>query len=531
MKRTLERIRRNALSPLAGRLARSRSGNATLLLALGMPMLVGGAGLGVDTAQWYLWKRELQFAVDQAAIAGAWAKAADQGNTTYVTRALQEYHANAALVAGFDIEPSVTLANYDGGTSNSVLVTGSATRALPFSSLLTGSSVTVAVRAQAIYEPGATYRPCLTALSRTDANAVLFNGNVDIYAPCGISSLSNHANSVTKLGNSGSVTVNFIVTAGNISDAHGHFSAKDRVINSGDLYDPYEGLTPPNNPTQRSLSCPSTNKFTADESVQIRADYAYFKGRNTKSLTTFNHPNPKATTVSSSVTSGKTFNNSPANSQTVGSPSYTQVSGGGNDTIWERQILTTTTVYTNIVAPNSGPATAQPGTYTDFTFQCDTVLAGGVYVLNGATFTTSGQHRISGTGVMIVLRGGSSIKISGGSAIDLTAMNESQLIAAGVATADVERMLGMLIFEDPNSPGGQDNTLTGTTTQILNGIIYLPKSNLKLSGTPRGTSACVVVASKTLEISGNANLSTLCPVNVSPRGAISDTTNLVRLVG
>ena len=50
------------------------SGNATLLVALGMPVLIGGSGLAVDTAEWYMWKRELQFAVDQAALAGAWAR-------------------------------------------------------------------------------------------------------------------------------------------------------------------------------------------------------------------------------------------------------------------------------------------------------------------------------------------------------------------------------------------------------------------------------------------------------------------------
>lgn len=57
-----------------GQLKANTSGNATLLVALGMPVLIGGSGLAVDTAEWYMWKRELQFAVDQAALAGAWAR-------------------------------------------------------------------------------------------------------------------------------------------------------------------------------------------------------------------------------------------------------------------------------------------------------------------------------------------------------------------------------------------------------------------------------------------------------------------------
>ena len=70
------------------------SGNAMMLMALGMPMLIGGAGLGVDFSQWYLWKRELQLATDQAAIAAAWAKTATNTSSSYQTRGTQDYYAN-----------------------------------------------------------------------------------------------------------------------------------------------------------------------------------------------------------------------------------------------------------------------------------------------------------------------------------------------------------------------------------------------------------------------------------------------------
>ncbi len=103
------------------RLLASRGGNAALIVALGMPALIGGAGLAVDTAQWYMWKRELQFAVDQAAIAGAWAQSDAATQSTYQARARQEFASNLAVTKDFATKPadlSVTRANYAGGNNN-----------------------------------------------------------------------------------------------------------------------------------------------------------------------------------------------------------------------------------------------------------------------------------------------------------------------------------------------------------------------------------------------------------------------------
>ncbi len=86
----------------------STSGNATLLVALGMPVLIGSSGLAVDTSQWYMWKRELQNAADQAALAGAWAKSSATSSSNYANRAAQEFNANVATTSGFHTTPSVT---------------------------------------------------------------------------------------------------------------------------------------------------------------------------------------------------------------------------------------------------------------------------------------------------------------------------------------------------------------------------------------------------------------------------------------
>ena len=53
MRRCLMRAQKiRFLQRLLTRLAANSSGNAVLLVALGLPMLIGGAGLGVDFAQW-----------------------------------------------------------------------------------------------------------------------------------------------------------------------------------------------------------------------------------------------------------------------------------------------------------------------------------------------------------------------------------------------------------------------------------------------------------------------------------------------
>ncbi len=110
----------------------STSGNATLLVALGMPVLIRASGLAVDTAQWHMWKREIQYAADQAALAGAWARSDADSESTYVTRARQEFTANVSKTRTINTTPNISLANYNGGSQNREVVTVSASKTLPF---------------------------------------------------------------------------------------------------------------------------------------------------------------------------------------------------------------------------------------------------------------------------------------------------------------------------------------------------------------------------------------------------------------
>jgi hypothetical protein len=52
-------------------LLRERAGGMAVLLALGAPVVVGAAGVGIETGLWYMTHRQAQTAADSAAVAGA----------------------------------------------------------------------------------------------------------------------------------------------------------------------------------------------------------------------------------------------------------------------------------------------------------------------------------------------------------------------------------------------------------------------------------------------------------------------------
>ncbi len=193
------------------------SGNATLIVALGAPVLIGSAGLGVDLAQWYMWKRELQFAVDQAAVAGAWAQTSSDTRENYVARARQEFTANTSVTTSFATTPTVQLANYASGTANSVVVRASATKTLPFSSFLTGRAATISAYAQASFSAGTTFTSCLIAVDEDDSGAITIGGNAVLTANCGLAALSNSPTAVIANGNP-TVDAGWILSRGGVDD-------------------------------------------------------------------------------------------------------------------------------------------------------------------------------------------------------------------------------------------------------------------------------------------------------------------------
>jgi Flp pilus assembly protein TadG len=417
---------KKALRSLFKRLSRHVSGNAAMLVALGMPVLIGGTGLAVDTAQWFLWKRELQHAVDQAAIGGAWAlskrdKDALTGQMRYYRyRATQEYDANLAITEEFAGDPTIVLADYAGGTDNSVIVSAQATKRLPFSGFLMDSSVTVRVNSQASYKAGGQYNACLVALAEDEDDTLSIGGNANVVAQCGLAALSCEDDAIN-IDGSATVTTGSIATCGTANvptDLEG--TVTEGLTN---LYDMYAALTPPDNPTARSVSCTG-------------------KGQKKQ-------------------------------------------------------------------------ASLLPGTYTGgLVVSCQTVLAKGIYVIDGGKLDLTGNYDVTGSGVMFVLKNGAQVHFGGngqGNKVTLTPMVASDFAGTPYA-AQAETYAGMLVFEHRNNnPGQPGHLLNGNAQSLIEGLIYLPSGEMTVLGTADVASQCLQVSAYRLRISGGANLSTLCP--------------------
>ena len=422
------------LKKLCANLLKSKSGNAMLIVGAGLPVLIGGAGFAVDTAQWYMWQRELQHSVDQAAYAGAWAMAREESESTYSTRALQEFDANQGKTTDFASRPSVTIADYAGGAANSVVVSATANKTLPFSSILMGGGATIRATAQASFAEGFSFNACLVSLKKTGSGTTI-GGNATVRAQCGLAALSCGEDAIT-IDGSANVTTDSIVACGTISASNNEDVSYEGV--SG-LEDIYADLDPPTNNTPRSYNCSG-------------------KGKNKQ-------------------------------------------------------------------------ASLVPGTYSSIVVKCSTVLASGIYVIDGGLLDLAANYDVTGSGVMFVLKNGAQVKLGGngnGNSINLTPMTASDF--SGTAyESDADQLSDILIFEHRDNDPSGDHIMNGNSNSLIEGLIYLPSGDLRINGTANVSSQCLQISANSIDIRGNATLETLCPSDETT--SVGSSTPDVKLVG
>lgn len=518
------------------------SGNATLLLAFGLPAVVGGSGLAVDMSQWYMWKRDLQYAVDQAALAGAWTMT--NSNTTvqstYATRAQQEYTTNLTMADDIDTTPSIGLAKYNGSsTNNSVLVTATAAKKLPFSSFLTGGTTTVFAKAQATYTTGAEWKVCIFATHPSQSQAFKFGGSVSGSTTCGVGTLSNHPTAAMfEAGNTNNDLGNLVATGG-IDSSFSNNGNNRMHPNTTGLSDPYAGLSPPSSSGQQSYTYPAacplatTGYTTANVTTTTVKSYKYYEKQQGDFVEVVGYSGVfLQTDFGSSSTQNNQVVTSTTNSTSGPTESGYVKHDRGSDTIWIKTTTTTTVSYSNVQTypANSGIVSLSPGIYTNISIACPTSFGAGVYWISGDL--DFGQNQtVTGTGgVLFVMTGtAGSIHINSNSNVTLSGITKNQLISPyGMSEPDADKLAGMLIF-DKNSTDAL--TINGNSTVKLGGTIYVPNRDVKMNGNGSSAGVCMMVAGSTVEFLGDFNIDNICtPQNATGNINIGGSTPVVKLV-
>ena len=117
------------------RLFGDRRGNVLIIAGMTLPIVVGGAGLAVDTMHWVMWKRQLQRAADSAAIAGALASVQNNAGMT-VSQAVANDLArnNTTGISLLGSYPQITFPT-GAGFTNGVRVVLGVQKNMSFSSL------------------------------------------------------------------------------------------------------------------------------------------------------------------------------------------------------------------------------------------------------------------------------------------------------------------------------------------------------------------------------------------------------------
>jgi Flp pilus assembly protein TadG len=514
-------------------------GNAVILVAVGLPSMIGASGLAVDTAQWYMWQRELQFAADQAALAGAWARTSSTTESTYQARAAQEYTNNIQLAGEFDSTPTVSLVNYNGGSSNAVQVAASATKTLPFSSILTGRGVTVSVTATATFTPGTAgetttleaVSACMVALNSSAQGALTIGGSASGTVGCGGATLSNHASAaIEENGNPSALFGALTATGGIESSLNNNIVGADLTKikpNEPGLANPFGDITTPTgNGITRTYSCPTastgTTTTTALVTTVTETEYRYFVGPNSNASTVLTPtptttadgylPNPANVTVGPAT---QTVANTTTNGTFTGSwvrGTAVQIGGSGSNKKYRVPYTRITTTYadvqTTITGGSDGIARPQPGTYTSIPISCRTEFSPGIYVITGSMDFSQNQT-VTGSDVMFVFTSANNVSnINSNTSITLSGITAATLTSAyGYSTAQANQLAGMLFF-DPLSTS--EIKWNGNSQTIYNGTLYMPNRPLWFNGTASVSGRCMMLVADTLTFTGTIDMSSFC---------------------
>lgn len=220
-------------------------GQALVLTALGLVLLMLMAGLGVDVGFLRYEKQQMQKAADAAALAGAAALAYDPAN--YAVAAIHDATANGFTNGQNGIvvtvnNPPQTNGDPFQGQPNYVEVIVSQPQPT-FFMRITGSS-SVPVRSRAVASAVGNGSACMYVMAPSGSGALTVKGAAAVSAACTIIVNSSDSAAVVKTG-SGAITANYIGIVGKMSEVGSGSVNPTPITGIGPVADPLINVQAP----------------------------------------------------------------------------------------------------------------------------------------------------------------------------------------------------------------------------------------------------------------------------------------------
>ena len=234
------------------RLMKSERGNALVMGAATMPLMLASAGFAVDTIHLGVMKRQMQRAADSSAIAGAYALAQDVSPQTAVARDLgKNKYPTLFQAQQVEVGPH-------GGFDRTVRVQLVAKPRLAFMSIFTKAPAEVSSEAVAALVAEGKF--CVLSLYEGTNPGVDVSGGARVELGCGIASNARGPKSIDATGNS-FVHASPLMAVGGLDGAASNFADPVKLYPHGtEQTDPLAGLADPPPQTCTNIETVSPNE-------------------------------------------------------------------------------------------------------------------------------------------------------------------------------------------------------------------------------------------------------------------------------
>ncbi len=260
-----------------------KRGNAIVIVAATMPLLIGSAGLATDTIQWALWKRQLQRAADSAAIAGVYDRFANAGATATTSTAVSHditlnHHTNITLEATY---PKVTFPADAGNNKNQVKVELAVRRPLAFSAMfMKGAPLIKTTATAATISSSGEF--CVLSLQKNSKTGIQATGSTTIQMDCGMMTNSTATNAAAGQGSANVYATTLAASGGISQSSNWHITTYQPY--SPALEDPYIGLAPDSSDFSSCASSPPALS-ASNQTITGGGCYSSISVGSNKSLT------------------------------------------------------------------------------------------------------------------------------------------------------------------------------------------------------------------------------------------------------